>query len=68
MTERHTDGALYHGVVAHKRARPKRHSLRYNVFSMLVDLDQLKGLERRLKFSRRPLQPLLHVAARFRPA
>lgn len=49
MTERRDDAALYHGVVAHKRARPKRHSLRYSVFSMLVDLDQLGKLERRLK-------------------
>jgi uncharacterized protein len=44
------DGALYRGVVVHKRARPKRHSLRYSVFSMLVDLDQLPELEKRLRF------------------
>lgn len=50
MTERHEDGALYPGRVVHKRARPKRHSLSYSVFSMLVDLDDLPALERRLKF------------------
>lgn len=43
-------GALYVGDVVHKRARPKRHSLRYRVFSMLVDLDQLEALDKRLRF------------------
>lgn len=43
------DGAVYVGDVVHKRARPKRHSLRYRVFSMLVDLDRLSGLDARLK-------------------
>jgi DUF1365 family protein len=37
-------GALYVGTVVHKRARPKRHALRYRVFSMLVDLDRLEAL------------------------
>jgi uncharacterized protein len=43
------DGAIYVGIVAHKRARPKRHSLRYNVFSMLVDLDQLESIDKTLR-------------------
>lgn len=43
-------GAIYVGEVVHKRARPKRHTLRYKVFSMLVDLDQLESLESRLRF------------------
>jgi uncharacterized protein len=42
-------GAIYEGDVVHKRARPKRHSLRYRVFSMLVDLDRLTELDRSLK-------------------
>jgi DUF1365 family protein len=45
-----TDGALYVGDVVHKRARPKRHSLRYRVFSMLVDLDQLEDIDHRLRW------------------
>ncbi len=45
----HEDGALYLGEVVHKRARPKRHRLRYSVFSMLVDLDKLDELDKRLK-------------------
>lgn len=43
-------GAIYVGDVVHKRARPKRHSLRYRVFSMLVDLDQLDSLDKQLRF------------------
>lgn len=43
-------GALYVGDVVHKRARPKRHSLRYRVFSMLVDLDRLESLHEKLRF------------------
>lgn len=42
-------GAIYVGDVVHKRARPKRHSLRYRVFSMLVDLDQLEALDQKLR-------------------
>ena len=44
-----TPGAIYVGDVVHKRARPKRHSLRYRVFSMLVDLDQLESLDEKLR-------------------
>lgn len=49
MTIRHEDGALYRGHVVHRRARPKRHSLRYDVFSMLVDLDRVDQLGKRLR-------------------
>jgi len=45
----HDLGAIYVGDVVHKRARPKRHSLRYRVFSMLVDLDRLEELDRKLR-------------------
>lgn len=41
--------AIYVGDVVHKRARPKRHALRYRVFSMLVDLDQLESLDEKLR-------------------
>ena len=42
-------GAIYVGDVVHKRARPKRHSLRYRVFSMLVDIEQLESLDEKLR-------------------
>ena len=38
--------AIYEGPVVHERLRPKRHRLRYNVFSMLLDLDELSELDR----------------------
>ncbi|MGF9693831.1 DUF1365 domain-containing protein [Rhizobium sp. 0TCS1.26] len=41
--------ALYAGTVVHARQRPKRHSLRYRVFSMLIDLDDVENLDRSLK-------------------
>jgi len=40
--------ALYSGSVMHQRLRPARHRLRYRVFSLLVDLDELPELARRL--------------------
>lgn len=38
---------LYEGVVVHERLRPVRHSLRYRVFSLLLDMDELDELDRR---------------------
>ena len=40
--------AIYDGVVTHQRLRPKRHRLRYQVFSLLFDLDELPVLDRQL--------------------
>jgi len=42
-------GALYVGEVVHKRVRPRRHALRYRVFSLLVDLDRLESLHQDLR-------------------
>jgi DUF1365 family protein len=39
---------LYAGTVVHTRLRPIRHHLRYRVFSLLLDLDELPGLGLRL--------------------
>ena len=41
--------ALYAGSVMHQRLRPARHRLRYRVFSLLLDLDELPTLARRLR-------------------
>jgi DUF1365 family protein len=41
--------ALYRGSVMHLRLRPVRHRLRYRVFSLLLDLDELPDLARRLR-------------------
>lgn len=40
--------ALYTGHVLHVRHRPRQHKLRYGVFSLLVDLDELPGLDKAL--------------------
>lgn len=41
--------AIYEGVVTHRRLRPRPHRFRYRVFAMLLELDELAGLDRRLK-------------------
>lgn len=41
--------AIYEGTVVHERVRPKRHHLRYDVFTMLLDLDELPELDRRFR-------------------
>jgi uncharacterized protein len=44
---------LYVGSVMHRRLRPRRHRLRYRVFWMLLDLDEIDRLPRALRlFSR----------------
>jgi len=40
---------LYPGVVAHARLRPRRHALSYRIFMLLLDLDELPALDRRLR-------------------
>jgi uncharacterized protein len=42
------NSALYLGSVVHRRLRPKRHYLRYAAFWMLLDLDEIGDLDRRL--------------------
>lgn len=45
--------ALYVGHVMHRRTRPRVHRLRYRIFSLLLDLDEIDGLAKRLRlFSR----------------
>lgn len=41
--------ALYAGMVMHQRLRPLRHSLRYRMFCLVLDLDELPALHQRLK-------------------
>ncbi len=44
-----THSCLYVGEVMHRRAQPY-HKLRYRVFSLLLDLDELPMLDRRLRW------------------
>ncbi len=48
MNESHS--ALYRVCITHRRSRPKRHRLRYGAFYLLLDLDELEQLDRRLKW------------------
>jgi DUF1365 family protein len=41
--------ALYRGAVVHRRLRPVAHKLRYNIFNILFDLDELPTLSRELR-------------------
>ena len=41
--------ALYVGEVMHHRLRPRRHRFVYRTFSLLIDLDELPELDRRLR-------------------
>lgn len=46
--------ALYRGRVTHRRLRPRPHRLTYRVFWLLLDLEEIDDLDRRLRlFSRR---------------
>ncbi|HKP79379.1 MAG TPA: DUF1365 domain-containing protein [Phenylobacterium sp.] len=40
---------LYPGIVSHTRLKPRRHSLRYRIFMLLLDLDELEALDQALK-------------------
>ena len=42
--------ALYVGSVMHHRLRPARHRLRYRLFTLLLDLDEMEGLGQRLRW------------------
>jgi DUF1365 family protein len=44
-----TASALYAGRVMHQRLRPAKHRLSYRVFSLLLDIDELPALARRLR-------------------
>ncbi|GGF85201.1 DUF1365 domain-containing protein [Rhizobium wenxiniae] len=41
--------SIYAGTVVHTRLRPKKHNLRYSVFSLLLDLDELAELDSSLR-------------------
>ena len=40
---------VYEGAVVHKRLKPKEHALRYRVFCLFLDVDELAALARRLR-------------------
>ena len=42
--------AIYNGTVIHKRFKPKLHFFKYKVFSLLIDLSELKILDKNISF------------------
>lgn len=44
----HAVSGLYGGLVTHARLRPRRHRLGYRIFMLLLDLDELEAIDRRL--------------------
>lgn len=45
-----SDGALYAGTVTHRRVRPRDHRLSYSIYSLLLDIDRIEALSKRLTF------------------
>ncbi len=43
------NSCIYFGEVEHRRFKPKRHNLRYRVFNVFLDVDELETLDRSLK-------------------
>ncbi len=41
------NSCIYNGVVIHTRFKPVRHFLKYNTFSLLIDLDELEQLDKK---------------------
>ena len=41
---------IYSGLVTHKRFKPKKHFFSYKTFSLLIDLNEIKDLDKKIKF------------------
>ena len=41
---------IYSGFVTHRRFKPKKHFFTYKTFSLLIDLKEVKNLEKKIKF------------------
>ena len=41
---------IYSGLVTHKRFKPKKHFFTYKTFSLLIDLNEIKDLDKKIKF------------------
>ena len=44
------NSCIYSGFVTHRRFKPKRHFFSYKTFSLLIDLSEIKNLEKRISF------------------
>ena len=44
------NSCIYSGFVTHRRFKPKRHFFSYKVFSLLINLNEIENLEKKIKF------------------
>jgi len=44
------NSCIYSGFVTHRRFKPKRHFFAYKTFSLLIDLNEIKNLDKKIKF------------------
>ena len=44
------NSCIYSGFVTHRRFKPKRHFFSYKTFSLLIDLNEVENLGRKIKF------------------
>ena len=42
------NSCIYNGLVTHHRFKPVKHSLKYKTFSLLLDLDELERLDKKI--------------------
>lgn len=42
------NSCIYNGLVTHHRFKPVKHSLKYKTFSLLLDLDELEKLDKKI--------------------
>ena len=40
------NSCIYNGIVSHTRFKPVKHHLKYNTFSLLIDLDEIESLDK----------------------
>ena len=45
-----SSSCIYNGSVIHKRFKPKEHFFKYSVFSLFIDLAELKEIEKKINF------------------
>ena len=41
---------IYSGLIIHKRFKPKKHFFSYNTFSLLIDLNEIEDLDKKINF------------------
>ena len=42
------NSCIYNGTITHQRFKPVKHSLKYKTFSLLIDLDEVKSLDKNI--------------------